>query len=313
METKGTGSADLGMPPSVNGARSRRNVLAMLGAGGAAAIATLFSRDQAQAGHDSTNVLHLGEENTAPTGAETEVNANVEGFGFRVNNNGASGEEDGGGAIQGHSDAGVAANFTTNTGESLHCDGPAGIFGDVEDNLMIVENASGNGISVVAPASYAVEGVNVAAEQDPEGITAGVVGVSGEDPYGEGPATGVFGLSGSGVAVHGFSSGSAVGVQGESTDGVGVEASSENGTALRVGGTAAFTTAGSASVSSGQSSVFVAHDKVTADSHISVTLTSAAGGRAVSWVDRSPGSGFTVHVTKKGSAVDLTYLVVEPG
>jgi hypothetical protein len=313
METKGTGSADLGMPPSANGVRSRRNVLAMLGAGGAAAVATLFSRDQAHAGHDSTNTLHLGEENFAPTGQETEVNANVDGFGFRVNNNGASGEDAASGAVQGHSDAGVAGRFTTSTGESLHCDGAVGIFGDVEDNLVLVENfqAGGNGISGTASGHYGVEGNNVSSE--PEDGSAGVVGVSSDgENYGAGPGTGVAGGSGTGTGVQGFAP-TGIGVSGNSSDGTGVRAFSENGTALSVQGKAAFANAGSAQVGAGQSSAFVNQDKVTAYSHVTVTLTSDAAGRSVSWVNRDPGNGFTVHLTKKGPAVGFTFLVVEPG
>jgi hypothetical protein len=287
----------------------------MLGAGGAAAITTLFSRNQAEAGHDATNVLHLGEENFSPAGQETEVNADVEGFGFRVNNNGASGEDAASGAVQGHSDAGVAGRFTTNTGESLHCDGRALIFGSVEDNLLLMENeqAGGNGLSATASGSYGVEGVNVSTDPDPEGITAGVVGVSSGEDYGDGPGTGVLGLSGTGVGVSGFSQGTGVAVQGDSQEGIGVSARSDGGVALHVAGKAAFSNVGSAEIGAGQGSAFVNQDQVTADSHISVTLTSNAAGRSVSWVDRSPGSGFTVHLTKKGPAVGLTFQVVEPG
>jgi hypothetical protein len=311
MATKGTEGADPALLESVNGQRSRRGALAVLGAGGAAAIATLLSRDQAHAGHDATNTMHLGVENFAPTGAETEITADVEGFGFRVFNNGATAEVPSG-AIGGHSDAGVAASFTTATGDALQCDGRARFFGDVEDNLVTVENenSAGNGFSASAHGQYAVEGVNLATE--PGDGSAGVVGVSGEDPYGEGPGNGVLGASGTGVGVAGFCPSTGVGVQGDSVDGVGVRCFSENGTALEVQGKAAFANAGSGSVAAGQSSASV-NAVVTAQSHITVTLTSNPGGRSVSWVDRNPGTGFTVHLSKKGPAVDFTYLVVEPG
>lgn len=52
--------------------KDRRSLLILIGAGGAAAVAALFSRNGgAEAGHDATNVFHLGEDNTAIPSATT--------------------------------------------------------------------------------------------------------------------------------------------------------------------------------------------------------------------------------------------------
>ncbi|HUH16245.1 MAG TPA: hypothetical protein VML35_10205 [Gaiellaceae bacterium] len=54
-----------------------------------AAFATFFTRDAAQAGHDGTNVLHLGEANNAPAGSfagTTILNANAESFALDIKN-----------------------------------------------------------------------------------------------------------------------------------------------------------------------------------------------------------------------------------
>ena len=80
-------------------------------------------------------------------------------------------------------------------------------------------------------------------------------------------------------------------------------------------GRAAFSTADSAVIPAGQNSAFVPNLAVTEDSHISVTLASDPGQREVRWVERSPGSGFTVHLSTapppQRPEASLTYLVVE--
>ena len=85
--------------------KDRRQALALGGtAAAAAAVAALFTRSNgAQAGHgraDARNALHLGEQNTAPSGSSTLVNADVNvgpgfGVGFGV---GLQVENTGGGA-----------------------------------------------------------------------------------------------------------------------------------------------------------------------------------------------------------------------
>ncbi|MDQ5822241.1 MAG: hypothetical protein M3540_12445, partial [Actinomycetota bacterium] len=61
-------STDSAAAPSESSSRltDRRRLLVFLGAGGGAALASLFTRGEARAGHDGTNVLHLGEGNIAP-------------------------------------------------------------------------------------------------------------------------------------------------------------------------------------------------------------------------------------------------------
>lgn len=84
-----SGDASAAPSPSPAGPTSRRRLLAFLGAGGVAAFAGLFSRNEAQAGHDGTNVLHLGEANHAPAGSlagSTFLNANPQGPALQVNN-----------------------------------------------------------------------------------------------------------------------------------------------------------------------------------------------------------------------------------
>ncbi|MFN2588649.1 MAG: hypothetical protein ABR613_11105 [Actinomycetota bacterium] len=57
------------------------------------------------------------------------------------------------------------------------------------------------------------------------------------------------------------------------------------------------------------------NEAVSADSHISVTLMGNPGVRTLQWVERAPGSGFTVHLTTVGPKpqTPLTYFVLEPG
>lgn len=131
-------------------------------------------------------------------------------------------------------------------------------------------------------------------------------------------------VEGSGVAVQGvagcceeFGTGSATGVEGITGTGIGVHAvaTAPAGVALQVDGRAAFATAGAGLVPSGESSVFVANERVTDTSHVSVTLTSEPGRRQLHWVGRDPGAGFTVHMTPAPPAhrpaTYFTYLISE--
>ena len=97
---------------------------------------------------------------------------------------------------------------------------------------------------------------------------------------------------------------------------MGVEARSDTGMALKVGGPAGFATAGAGIVPAGAAAVFVDAPAVTADSHITVTPSSDPGQRSVRWVERDPGNGFTVHMSgappKQRAQTAFTYLVVEP-
>lgn len=268
---------------------SRRRLLALMGAGGAAALVTL-GPSEAKAGHDTTNVMHLGETNSAP-GSST-IDANVDGPMLLLNNSHSS-------------------------GTSLHAHKPVGIFVDVEQlALMVVnEGAGGGAIEAASKAGgIGVEGSVFPTDEDLEfedqknGYGVRGIAMSPEGGYGEGPGVGVHGQAGIGTGVLGITS----------AQGIGVEARthSPDGIALVVNGPSKFSTAGSAVVPAGQNSVFVANDTVTGDSHISVTLVSDPGSRSVLWIQRNPGNGFTVHMSSasptKRPATSFTYLVVEP-
>jgi hypothetical protein len=288
---------------------SRRRLLTLMGAGGAAALATLMSSTEAQAGHDGTNTMHLGESNAVAAGSTTSHNANTEGPGLILSNSHSS-------------------------GSAVHAHQPVGVYVNVDRDALQLENTSthelAGGISAtVHGGPHGVEGVAYPSEEFHKGI--GVRGVSTNESgdYGEGPGIGVLGNTGSGVGVHGFSSDNGTGVKGESETGVGVRGLANStsaigvrainnleGLALAVTGKARFSTAGSGKVPAGENSGFVENAQVTNDSHISVTLTSNPGQREVRWVERNPGSGFTVHMSAlpvdKRRRTSFTYLIVEP-
>ena len=131
--------------------------------------------------------------------------------------------------------------------------------------------------------------------------------------FGQGSGTGVEGLSRTGTGVRGTSV-DGPGIHGQSTTGPGGLFQSDSGLALEVAGRALFSTAGTGNVAQGQSSAFVASPAITANSHVSVTLVGNPGPRQLGWVQRAPGSGFTVHLTSSPGAkpkTPFTYLVVE--
>jgi hypothetical protein len=132
------------------------------------------------------------------------------------------------------------------------------------------------------------------------GISNDLVGVAGFAP------TGVSGLGTGtvGVGVHG------VGVTGVKAELAGFAA---DGFALEVIGKASFSTAGAGSIPVAASSASVANPAVTADSHITVTLTGDPAPADLRWVERQPGAGFIVHLSRKAqNATPFTFLIVEP-
>ena len=292
--------------PSASAGTSRRRVLTLLGAGGAVGLASLFSRDEARAGHDSTNVFHLGETNTAT--AATSLEASVDAHAFTVEHThtddtlaairGVNSSAVFGFGVQGESGAGV--------GVSGHGTGDAnGVAGESENGSGVVGLSSG--APAVRGVSFGHVGVQGQTESmvEPAVLGESLVCVERGPCEGDSTGTGVFGRSDAGT-----------GVRGDCPRGTGVEAVSEEGLALDVVGKASFSTAGSGVVPAGANSGFVPAPAVTADSHISVTLASDPGERELRWVERSPGSGFTVHLSsaekKKRPETALTYLVVEP-
>ncbi len=192
----------------------------------------------------------------------------------------------------------------------------------------LVGNAKGNP-NGPAPTPWAVLRVENSAVLAEWGEEANAIqGVS------EHGGTGVAGHSATGNGVQGTSD-SFFGVVGDSSNGYGVIGFSpgetnpavvaysgtrkgggarDGGVALAVVGKAIFTTAGAEVVPAKADAVAVPNSAVTADSHITVTLTDDPGRASVAWVERDPGTGFTVHMSSRPrSAVPFTYLIVEPG
>lgn len=270
---------------------SRRRLLTLMGAGGAAAWATLVSSKEAHAGHDASNVMHLGENNTAP--GPSTIDANVDGPMLLLNNSHSS-------------------------GNTLHAHQPVGVFVDVERPAFMVGNeaAGGGGIEALSQAGgIGIEGQVILTDEELEfedqknGYGVRGISSSSSETYGDGPGVGVNGSAGTGTGVLGMCVAA----------GIGVEARSDTpeGVALNVRGKARFSTGGSGVVPTGQNSVFVADVDVTEESHISVTLASNPGSRVVSWVERDPDAGgFTVHMSSaspnKRPETLFTYLVTEP-
>lgn len=146
-----------------------------------------------------------------------------------------------------------------------------------------------------------------------------VVGFSENGPGGSFSSNGGLGLRGfiqgsGGPGVLGAAPGEAPGVRALSAPFFGGEFPPDAGLALEVIGQSRFSTAGSATVPAGDNDIVVANSAVTAKSHITVTLISDPGPRQVGWVERQPGTGFTVHLTfappPQRPATDFTYLVV---
>jgi hypothetical protein len=296
----------------VNGPKSRRRALAVLGAGAAAAFGGLFAREARAADGDP---VILGQDNQATTG--TGLDADTDKFAFAVANSntgqqtgavrgespaghGLEGESQSGRGVSAHSETGVGGFFSTDSGQALQTIGYAAVGASNDNFALHVDNLAG---SAAAGGILSTNhgGGKPAIEADAL-------------PGAFGPGVGVQGVSGGGTT---FGQGPGVGVQGISGSGVGVEAICVgDGAALRVSGKAKFSTAGSAVVPAGAESVFVANAAVTSASHISVTLTGDPGARSVRWVQRSPGSGFTVYLTsqppKQRPATPFTYLTVEP-
>lgn len=328
MRAEGRSDHEEGSVSIGAGEHGRRQLLTMLGATGAAIVAAQAVRpDPAGAGHDGTNTMHLGQSNTSPGGASTALAADVGSSALVVTNNG-----DGGG-VEGAGELGPGVfGRNSNTLPEENSELTSGVLGTADLGAGITgTSVQGPGVQAFSQGSVGLLAFGGAAGPGVRGLgfhdhgvlgqtahpdMAGVVGEAHsclergsedpEDPCNQ-PSTGT-GVLGRGQA--------GVGVRGESNSGAGVEAFSNGGLALRVLGPAAFTTAGAAVVPEGQSSVFVADNAVTAASHVQVTLASDPGPRNLSWVERAPGSGFTVHLAEANRRnrreTALTYLLVEP-
>jgi len=183
MDTRG--------PSLVSGYPSRRMVLALAGAGGAALAAALVPQGAVRAGHGAgvdPDALHLGENNTAPTDFTTVVEADVDNHAFTVRNN-DTGEV-----------AGAIRGLTSGLKPAIAAES------DADDGVAIDGTSSGPGFG----------------EADNFGTGNGI-GVRG----GSGSGTGVEGSSSSGVGVAGHSA-TGTGVEASSESGVALNV---NGTA----------------------------------------------------------------------------------
>lgn len=326
-------------------------MLALLGAGGAAAAAATLPAAIVRAGHDGTNVLHLGEENTAPTGKNTAIAADVSRSAFHVTN--ASDDESG--AIHGHAAAGIGVLGSSQSFRGVygHSDDDTGVQGDSINGAGVFgasEHESGVGVQGTSFTGLGtgVEGSSVsgagvrAFSESGHGVFAGSnsgtaidatsdtgVGVLGWSPEG----TGVVGIGSivrglgsvpeAAPAVLGIAPGAAAAVRAASgnlvpdTAGTVPVPAPDGGLALDVIGQARFSTAGNATIGAEEDSHVVPLPAVTADSHVSISLTGDPGDRSLKWVERDPGIGFRVHFVgghpRRRPTVTFSYLMVEPG
>ena len=295
--------------------RTRRGILAVFGVGGTATLGALLGRPERARASDGGQPLLLGEENTVPPGQETRVTADVDGnFAFQLQNL-SSADFAGTLHARGSSDVLAAINGENDSSEP----GSAGVVG-ASSSAGFANYAQGSGCGVQGTSGTGT-GVFGGSTAGPGvvGRTVSGTGVSGESQTSDGvqghsvSGFGVKGESDTAIGVLG-SSDAAIGVQGSSDSGTGGYFDCQNGIALEVLGRARFSNAGAATIPSGQDSVFVANPAVTAKSHVAVTFTSDPGSRQLKWVQRTPGSGFTVQApgpAKTRPATAFTYLVVE--
>jgi hypothetical protein len=190
--------------------RSRRALIAA-GLGGIAATAAhaLGRPLPARAGHDATNVFHIGESNVAPAGATTSLMTDVSdsgATGFRVDN-------PNGQAVVGSSASGIGVFGSCDSGQG-------GQFHSVSGRGVLGGSESGPGVQGTSDTGNGGE------------FFAGELG--------DGPGSGVVGRSGSGEAGH-FQSTSGSGGVGISDSGAGLHGSSQSGNGVQ-----GFTTSGTA-------------------------------------------------------------------
>ena len=184
----------------------------------------------------------------------------------------------------------------------------AGVRGDHHTGGIGVHGTSGSGDGVRGEAASSLHAGVTGINSDPGFNAAGVRG------FGAGNGMGVDGQSVDGSGVSG-SSHNGIGVSAGSLNGIAFEAFAPAGiAAIRVGGKARFSTVGGGSIPAKASSAFVTHLSVTASSHVTVALTSDPGsGAVVQWIERAPGSGFTVHLDRRArDGTSFSFFIVEP-
>lgn len=278
----------------VDEGRSRRDLLKALGlATAGAVVGSVLSPKEAQA----HGTIHAD---------STTLDPAIHGNNY-VGGNGVQGDSPNGWGVAGSSisNAGVRGGADSGRGVAGVSTSGTGVEGSTQSGIG-VDGFSNTSIGVVGTSN---SGTGVQGRSNSSGT-----GVEGRSDSGRG----VQGISNSDVGVHGTSN-SAPGLVGVSTQDTGVLAVSAFGDALHVFGPARFDTAGAGSIPAGQKSVTVNETRVTAQSHITMTLTGNPGSTGsglpavLVWVQRQPGTGFTAHLSRPvASATPFTYLIVEP-
>ncbi len=271
--------------------------------GGAAAVAGLAAQPRpAQAGHDGTNVFHLGGvvntygrgvlnvSGTSPTmeilnASGTAIFGNATGFAPAYGVHGHSSSPTGIGVF-GTSNTGVAGTstspFGTPTGVRGYASAGSGPTFGVDG---LVGSTSGTGVR-----GRAIAGT---------GLTFGVVGESS---------------SASGTGVRGAAP--AVGVEASASglDGIGVKTSGD--VALQAMGRSRFSTVKALTIPANkkEASHAVTDPNVGTSTFISVTLNSDPGdAKAVRFVEPLPGVGFRIHFEEKiKTSINIAYWLADP-
>lgn len=221
---------------------TRRRVLALLGAGGAALVAGQLSANQALAADGDT--LLLGQQNSAS--GTTSLDASPEGITLCVTN-GSTGEASG--AITGESPAGVGVqgNSMTGTGGAFWSDSGYGLlvngtarFESLDTMVgvgLFVDNANqsddAGGIGAMSRGGQpAVSGTALPCDTISSGVGVQGISTASDETWADGPGIGVRGLSGTGPGVQGGSD-TGPGVTGNSRTNIGgdfrVDDASESG------------------------------------------------------------------------------------
>jgi hypothetical protein len=305
--------------------RSRRNLLKALGVAAAGAVAGgVLSPGVAEA----HGTLHVDSNNSDPAihGNNTADGPGLEGTGVTgpgvhglSNAVAVEGECGPGIGVHGVTDSGFAvkAEAFNGTGVKVDVSSGTGMRVDVTEGVGVTAHTLGSGNAVegfghngIGVRAFSMGGTALNAESQIGDAIVAFAGANG---------TGVRARSAFGSGVEGVSDGLGIGVSGICGEGTALYGRSSLGTALEVVGTAKFSTAGSGIIPASQDSAFVDNAAVTAKSHVTVTLTgspgipSAGSLPTILWVDRQPGTGFVLHMTRKvGPATPFTYLIVEP-
>lgn len=239
---------------------------------------------------DGFCVLRVNQEDPV-NAAEAIVASGGPGRGAISGFGGASSSDKGGVGVAGQGGSGVPSDL-----------GGVGVLGSgagPSDNR-------GDGVWGVtnSPGHAGVFGFNFGLGPAVRGYSARANPTAGQRPIPTGNGVGIEGKSGGGKGVYGAAS---------SDGGVGVLAEHTGiGRGLVVKGRAGFSSCGSDTIAAGGTSKTVNNLAATANSHITVTLTTNPGSAQVLWVQRQAGS-FTLHLTRSvTNATSFTYLIVEP-